>query len=694
MNLVIKNCNNIKNGCICVEKNKLNIKYGVNGTGKSTISSAIYKKINNDSLEILKPFNSDDSVIPQIEGCEDFQSIKTYNDEYVSKFLFLPNADQIHQNSFEVFIKPKDYDEQIKNINNILGIVKEYVINNEAINNIINQRNELNKLIKLNTKKDSINSTGVGKALSVGNKIISIPEKLNNFSDNLNSIDKVKWYAWNKDGRNYIVNDHCPFCSQILQDNFEELVNILDDLFDKKNVENILKTQNIVDNLSEIIGEDTKKFMDSVLNNENPINTEQKEKISKFILELDALCDKLTFFLQLDYSNLKNIDNLEEILTNSRFNFKEYDFMCGNDFIDLINSLNNKINEMLLNIKKLNINISKLNTSVKVYANNNNKQRINNFLETVGMNYEVDVQNNKLLLFYKNSDIIVDANSHLSWGERNVFALSLFLFDCLYDNPDLIVLDDPVSSFDFNKKYAITYYLFHQNDSLKGKTVLMLTHDLEPIISIIKVKKYPYAKSYYIENNKGIISEKIIDEEDIDSVLNVAKEKYNDSKLPIINRIVHLRRYLELNNEYEYEYNMLSSLLKGYEKPIYMLGRNKREFTSSEFSDAERKLRIYINDFNYEDILSIISDKSKMKQLYLNSKNNYEKTEIFRIILKKFGLLNINPVIEEFINEEFHIENAYIFQLDPYAYNLVPNYIVEMCDNIVNRIEDTIQVAC
>ena len=41
MNLLINNCNNIKNGSICIEKNKLNIKYGVNGTGKSTISSAI-----------------------------------------------------------------------------------------------------------------------------------------------------------------------------------------------------------------------------------------------------------------------------------------------------------------------------------------------------------------------------------------------------------------------------------------------------------------------------------------------------------------------------------------------------------------------------------------------------------------------------------------------------------------------------
>lgn len=693
MKLLINNCNNIKNGSICIEKNKLNIKYGVNGTGKSTISSAIYKKIKNESLESLKPFNSDDSIIPKIEGCEEFHSIKTYNDEYVSKFLFLPNADQLHQNSFEVFIKPKDYEEKIEKINSILGIVKDYVINNEIINNIIIQKNELSKLIKLNTKKKSINSTGVGKALSVGNKIISIPKKVNNYSDNINSGDKVKWYVWNKEGRDYIINNHCPFCGRILQDDFCEIMDALDDLFDKKNVENLLKTQEIVDNLSGVIGENTTNLMNSILNNENPISTEEKEKISKFILEINELCEKLTFYLQLDYSNVKNIDNLEEMLIKSRFELKDYYYICGNDFINIINSLNEKTDEMLLNIKNININISRLNTSVKVYANNN-KQRINNFLETVGMSYEVDVQNNKLLLFYKNSDIIVDVNSHLSWGEKNVFALSLFLFDCLYENPDLIVLDDPVSSFDFNKKYAITYYLFHQNNSLKGKTVLMLTHDLEPIINIIKIKKYPFAKSYYIENNNGIITENLILEKDVDSILNVARENYTDSKLNIINRIVHLRRYLELNNEYKYEYNMLSSLLKGYEKPIYISGGNKREFTVKEYDDTEKKLRIYIKEFNYQDILSIISNKFQMKQLYLKTNNNYEKTEIFRIMLKTFGLLNINPVIEEFINEEFHIENAYIFQLNPYAYNLVPNYIVEMCDSIVNKIEDKVPIAC
>lgn len=684
MNLIIKDCNNIKEGHISIEPNKLNIKYGVNGTGKSTISTAIMKNITNEPLDILKPFNSDDTIIPSISGCNDFKSIKVYNDEYVSKFLFLPNGDGLHQNSFEVFIKPNDYEYQIEQINDILKIVKDYVIQNEVINNLINQKNELNKILKLNTKRTSINSTGVGKALTIGNKIINIPKELSNYSDYLNGSDKIKWYNWQNDGRTYIIDEKCPFCTKMLENNFSEILKLLDDLFDKKNVENLLKTENIINSISQIIKEDTKSFMDSIINNEEPITDGDKGKIAQFIVELDSVCEKLTFFLQLCYSNLKNVDNLDEILNQCKFNAEDYLFLGGEDFINIIDMLNTKVDEMLSNIQNLKVNINKLNSSVKVYANKN-KQRINDFLDTIGMEYEVDVHNDKLLLFYKKTDIVVDVNSHLSWGEKNVFALSLFLFDCLHDNPDLIILDDPVSSFDFNKKYAITYYLFNQKNSLQGKTVLMLTHDFEPIINMVKIKKYPFVKSYYIENKKGIVNENIISERDIESILNVTKTNFDNDSLNIINRIVHLRRYLELNNEYEYEYNMLSSLLKGYCNPKYKCRTIERDFTDIEFEETEDKLRLFIKEFDYRDIYATIHDKGKMKQLYLNSNNNYEKTEIFRIILKTFGLPNVNPVIEEFINEEFHIENTYIFQLDPYAYNIVPNYIVEMCDVIINR---------
>lgn len=49
MKIMIKDCNNIDNGEFNLEENRLNIKYSINGTGKSTISKDIDVFINSDN---------------------------------------------------------------------------------------------------------------------------------------------------------------------------------------------------------------------------------------------------------------------------------------------------------------------------------------------------------------------------------------------------------------------------------------------------------------------------------------------------------------------------------------------------------------------------------------------------------------------------------------------------------------------
>jgi predicted ATP-binding protein involved in virulence len=45
MDVEINYCNNIDNACITLSENKLNIKFAPNGTGKSTISRAIFAQM-------------------------------------------------------------------------------------------------------------------------------------------------------------------------------------------------------------------------------------------------------------------------------------------------------------------------------------------------------------------------------------------------------------------------------------------------------------------------------------------------------------------------------------------------------------------------------------------------------------------------------------------------------------------------
>lgn len=58
MQLKIKNCNNIENGEFDITEGRLNIKYAINGTGKSTISKAIEAFVTNDQEKknLLLPF--------------------------------------------------------------------------------------------------------------------------------------------------------------------------------------------------------------------------------------------------------------------------------------------------------------------------------------------------------------------------------------------------------------------------------------------------------------------------------------------------------------------------------------------------------------------------------------------------------------------------------------------------------------
>ena len=94
MEFTIKNCNSIDEAVISIEVGRLNIKYGTNGTGKSTIALAVDFGSNPDAdLSQLTPFkyrSGDPTTTPKpsIEGAGQFSTVAVFNEEYVNKFVF------------------------------------------------------------------------------------------------------------------------------------------------------------------------------------------------------------------------------------------------------------------------------------------------------------------------------------------------------------------------------------------------------------------------------------------------------------------------------------------------------------------------------------------------------------------------------------------------------------------------------
>lgn len=108
--ITIENCNNISHGELTLEENKLNIKYGMNGTGKSSLSTAISLISQGKDLTELKPFGSGDEVVPTINLSKNIRVVKVFNEEFVNNMVF--KESKVIDNAFDVFIRTPDYEQK------------------------------------------------------------------------------------------------------------------------------------------------------------------------------------------------------------------------------------------------------------------------------------------------------------------------------------------------------------------------------------------------------------------------------------------------------------------------------------------------------------------------------------------------------------------------------------------------------
>lgn len=108
----------------------------------------------------------------------------------------------------------------------------------------------------------------------------------------------------------------------------------------------------------------------------------------------------------------------------------------------------------------------------------------------------IELKNNKYYLKSNGKDV---KPKNVSLGERNIIALCYFFtqilsnqdIGSLYQDEELVVIDDPISSFDFENKIGISSFLRYQTHNiLRGNVkskILFLTHDLSTFSDLQKI---------------------------------------------------------------------------------------------------------------------------------------------------------------------------------------------------------------
>ena len=388
----------------------------------------------------------------------------------------------------------------------------------------------------------------------------------------------------------------------------------------------------------------------------------------------------------LGYISLRDSEKVAETINKFRIDISCLSHLNSVAVKEKIKVINDSIDSVLVAVGRLQ---GEVNQQKKLVQKTIEKysSEINAFLECAGYKYYVNIEDNngdfKLKLYHKDfaEEILGDEN-HLSYGEKNAFALALFMYSALHENPDLVILDDPISSFDGNKKFAILNMLFMGSNSFKEKTVLLLTHEFNIVIDAIynfKSKVLPAPIAHFLSTKDGDLSEKEIKKEDIKSFVEIAKIKF-ESNIDMINKLIYLRRLLELEGNKNLEWNLLSSLFHRKNPPTKQTLEGEIKFTNDEIQLAENCIQSYLPAFNFENEIQRVNDINLLKNLYSDCNSNYEKLQIFRIVFDKADL---EDVFKQYINKTFHIENDYLFQLDPAEYDTVPSYIIKISDKMI-----------
>jgi energy-coupling factor transporter ATP-binding protein EcfA2 len=693
----IENCNSIEKAEITISKGALNIKYGPNGLGKSTLARAIASSVSKDgSLHNLKPFKYRalaDQHEPSVYGAEDIGSILVFDDSYVSKFVF--QRDEVLKNSFDIFIKTDAFLAAMQEIEGLFAGIKSAFNGNDDLNNAISDLNEVRDAFGV-TKVGALSKASKGyKAFGSGNKIENIPAPLKPFEDFIKSEHPASWIGWQAKGNAFLdLSDNCPYCSSSLQEpEKKNTARLVAKEYDSKAVEHLNALQAIINRLGKYFEQSCRESLEKITKSKVELLPEETNFLSALRGDVETLIMKLEGLRSISFFALRDADKIEDEIAKLKIDLGFLAKLNSVETKSVVEPINAKLHELTEKVGELKGKINRHKRQIE-RSIDENQVSINGFLKSAGYKYNVvikpEAESYKMKLVHQDFDEHLEAAAqHLSYGEKNAFALVLFMHQVLSTKPGLAILDDPVSSFDKTKKFAILNELFRGKASLRDTTVLMLTHDIEPAIDVIRSVKrlfqHPKPTAYFLVSRAGVVSETEIKESDIQTFAQICAANVRDLTDEVI-KCIYLRRHFEILDDLGWEYNYLANLLHVRAVPVRKTESGCVDMSADEIASAEAGIKKWIPDFDYAAVLAIINDKSEMKRRFEGATFGYDKLQLFRIYKEVHHSQDgeDDDILQKFVNESFHIENEYVMQLNPHKFDNVPEYVVQECDRMIS----------
>lgn len=697
MNVVIENCRSIDNASISIEPGKLNVKFAPNGTGKSSIAKALVSAVSESIGPDLVPFKwqkegSAEKHPFNVSGLNGITSVEVFDEEYVQSVVF--QQDSLFPGSFDVFVRTPEF----INTENKLREQLEAMVKLSEREDVRRLAADLDSFLAnlvgnsgLDRNKKPKGSSPVVKALKEGNTWAHEDPLLTPFKPILAQGPFKKWAAWHKQGRDYLslMEGVCPYCGLPASDS-EKRIDAVGNSFDSTKVGNIEKTINALSIGSAYLSETASCKINSIVDSADPITEQEKAFIGKVLQDAQLIIDTLAKLRAISsYFVLSSVDNLNEGLSNCKIDIALVDNFNSSICSALAAEINKAVDAAMTNAGKL-IGLVKRQKLHLAAALKDRCEEINSFLTEAGYPYSVNIPGAEdgkcaVRLVHTSQWEVPDSREALSYGEKNAFALVFFAYECMSKKPDLVILDDPISSFDGAKRYALLNMLFLGGigeATLKGKTVLLLTHDYGTLFDIEHTHKptfQPSANSCVLSCADGLVNETVVTANDMVLADNLY-ERLAKSSSALMVKLVYARKVLEVRDDKGDAYDVVSSLFHHRPTPTHI---DMTPLKSTEINNGVTNLEAIVGEpIDYNDLLDTLNNPTKMLAIFDASSSNYEKLQLARIATEA---CTDDKVLKERMDESVHVGNGFLYQLDPTRFELVPSQLVERCrDEMVN----------
>lgn len=697
MNVVIENCRSIDNASISIEPGKLNVKFAPNGTGKSSIAKALVSAVSESIGPDLVPFKwqkegSAEKHPFNVSGLNGIASVEVFDEEYVQSVVF--QQDSLFPGSFDVFVRTREF----INTENKLREQLEAMVKLSEREDVRRLSADLESFLAnlvgnsgLDRNKKPKGSSPVVKALKEGNTWAHEDPLLTPFKPILGQGPFKKWAAWHKQGRDYLslMEGVCPYCGLPASDS-EKRIDAVGNSFDSTKVGNIEKTINALSIGSAYLSETASCKINSIVNSADPITEQEKAFIGKVVQDAQLIIDTLAKLRAISsYFVLSSVDNLNEGLSNCKIDIALVDNFNSSICSALAAEINKAVDAAMTNAGKL-IGLVKRQKLHLAAALKDRCEEINSFLTEAGYPYSVNIPGAEdgkcsVRLVHTSQWEVPDSREALSYGEKNAFALVFFAYECMSKKPDLVILDDPISSFDGAKRYALLNMLFLggiREATLKGKTVLLLTHDYGTLFDIEHSHKptfQPSANSCVLSCVDGLVNETVVTANDMVLADNLY-ERLAKSSSALMVKLVYARKVLEVRDDKGDAYDVVSSLFHHRPTPTRI---DMTPMKSTEINNGVTNLEAIVGEpIDYNDLLDTLNNPTKMLAIFDASSSNYEKLQLARIATEA---CTDDKVLKERMDESVHVGNGFLYQLDPTRFELVPSQLVKRCrEEILN----------